>query len=205
MHLFEDLFTLGRSGKLVTRVQQRSRVVNAANMTQGIRARRGDGTFGEAVPGANIVVVPDFHVGREPAATIEIGVEVKILHKAMIKQIDRVMNDLQNQAWQFRRGGNQAICVALIGINHAPYAVSYEGERAFRTDGQANRHPIQEAPEAERRLMHHVSGLYDEFIILRYAAINESPFPFSWVNVQQTSLDYAASLVRLSVLYDQRF
>jgi len=52
--------------------------------------------------------------------------------------------------------------------------------------------------------MHHVSGLYDEFIILRYEATNESPFPFSWVNAEQTSLDYAASLVRLSVLYDQR-
>ncbi|MER3631968.1 MAG: hypothetical protein C4325_07265 [Blastocatellia bacterium] len=131
MHLFEDLVTLGRSSKLVTRVQQPSRAVNAANLAQGIRSRRGDGTFGEAVPGANIVVVPGYHVGRGPVATIEIGVEVKILHKAMIKQIDRVINDLSNQARQFRCGGNLAICVALIGINHAAYAVSYEGQRAF--------------------------------------------------------------------------
>lgn len=34
-------------------------------------------------------------------ATIEIGVEVKILAKAMIKQIDRVTGDLTKQVGQY--------------------------------------------------------------------------------------------------------
>jgi hypothetical protein len=38
----------------------------------------------------------------------------------MIKQIDRVTGDLQKQVPQFPRGGGNPICVALVGINHAP-------------------------------------------------------------------------------------
>ena len=51
-------------------------------------------------------------VARGPIATVEIGIEVKILAKAMIKQIDRVINDLRNQVVQFKRGGGNPICIA---------------------------------------------------------------------------------------------
>ena len=47
---------------------------------------------------------PGFAVARGPVATVEIGVEVKILAKAMIKQIDRVIGDLVKQVTHFRRG-----------------------------------------------------------------------------------------------------
>ena len=86
-------------------------------------------------------------------ATVEIGVEVKVLAKAMIKQIDRVCGDLIKQVAQFRKGAGNPICTAFVGVNHAAYTVGYEGDRSYRTDGKGNRHPIQEAAEAERRLV----------------------------------------------------
>jgi hypothetical protein len=138
-------------------------------------------------------------------ATVEIRSEVKILSKAMIKQIDRVIGDLQKQVTQFKRGGGNPICIAIVGINHAPYTVGYEGERAFKTDGKGNRHPYQEAPEAEKRLVADAAPHFDEFITLHYSATNDPPFPFSWFNFTQTSQNYGSSLVRLSREYDRRF
>jgi hypothetical protein len=205
MHLYEDLATLNRSSKLLPRIQANERILSTKNLRQGIRARRGDGTFGEAVPGTPVISDSGFQVARGAVATVEIGVEMKILAKAMIKQIDRVTGDLQKQIPQFKRGAGDPICVAVVGINHAPYAVGYEGDRAYRTDGKANRHPIQEATDASQRLLRDVATLYDEFILLHYSATNESPFPFSWVNVDQTSADYGAALVRISREYDRRF
>jgi hypothetical protein len=51
MHLYEDLVAVNRSPKLVDAVKNEILVLNVANRLQGIRARRGDGTFGEIVPG----------------------------------------------------------------------------------------------------------------------------------------------------------
>ncbi len=51
IHLFEDLVILGRSQLLTQRVASRARVRNVTNRVQGIRSRRGDGTFGDPVPG----------------------------------------------------------------------------------------------------------------------------------------------------------
>ncbi len=123
----------------------------------------------------------------------------------MIKQIDRVIGNLRDQVVQFRRGGEQPICVAFVGINHAPHATSYEGDRANTTDGRSNRHPIQEAAEAERRLRQNAAPDYDEFIVLHYLATNEPPFDFAWVDPVETERDYAAALVRLSREYERRF
>ena len=205
MHLYEDLVGLNRSTKLNMRVASKDGVINTANKRQGIQARRGDGTFGEIVPGETAITDPGFAVSRAIVATVEIGSEVKILAKAMIKQIDRVINDLQNQVAQFRRGAGTPICVGIVGINHAPYCTSYEGTRSFKTDGKANRHPFQEAPEAEKRLLAQAKSSYDEFIILHYSATNESPYTFSWVDYIHTSRDYGSALVRICREYDRRF
>jgi hypothetical protein len=205
MHLYEDLVDLNRSSKVVGRVQTRDCVISTRNLRQGIKARRGDGTFGEAVPGTPVITDPGYHVARGNVATVEIGAEMKILAKAMIKQIDRVSGDLQKQVPQFKRGAGNPICVALVGINHAPYAIGYEGDRATRTDGKANRHPVQEAADAAQRLMRDVAPLYDEFILLHYMATNDAPYPFSWVNLEKTEADYGAALVRISREYDRRF
>jgi hypothetical protein len=124
----------------------------------------------------------------------------------MIKQIDRVIGDLQKQVTHFRRGGGDPICVAVVGINHADYVIGYEGDRQYPTTGKASyRHPIQEAADAEGRLVAQAARDYDEFVILRFAATNDDPFPFAWVNALQTEQDYGAALVRISREYDRRF
>ena len=101
MHLYEDLISISRSPKFVEAATVRKdRVLNVQNKRRGVEARRGDGTFGEFIPGAIAINDPGYVVPRGPIATVEIGVEVKILAKAMIKQIDRVINDLRNQVTQ---------------------------------------------------------------------------------------------------------
>jgi len=155
MQLFEDLILIKRSPKLAEAViSHKNRVLNVQNKRRGVAARRGDGTLGELIPGETAITDPVYLVARGPIATVEIGVEVKILAKAMIKQIDRVINDLRNQVVQFKRGGGNPICVAVVGINHAESTVGYEGDRPFPTTGKHGfLHPFQEAPEAERRLL----------------------------------------------------
>lgn len=205
MHLYEDLVALGKSAKLQPHVATREWVVNAGNQAHGIKTRRGDGTFGEIVPGKVAISDPGYLVARGEVATIEIGVEVKILAKAMIKQIDRVIGDLQKQVSQFKRGSKNAICVGIVGVNHALYCTSYEGTRAFKTDGKSHRHPFQEAPKAEFRLRAEAAPPYDEFIFLPYSATNELPYQFTWVDYKMTLADYNSALLRISREYDRRF
>jgi len=206
MHLYEDLVAIERSEKLSATVRKRTSVLNSQNRRRGVRARRGDGTFGQIIPGETAISDPRYLVARGPIATVEIGVEVKILAKAMIKQIDRVINDLRNQVDQFRRGGGNPISVAIVGINHAARCVSYEGDRAFPTTGSGGfLHPSQEAPEAEHRLRLEAQPLFDEFLVLQFRATNEPPYPFEWVSYGDAIMDYGAALARICDRYQQRF
>jgi hypothetical protein len=206
MHLYEDLVAIKKSDRYVLFVENMSRVLNGQNKRKGIDARRGDGTFGELIVGEEPVIDPGYKVARGPVATIEIGVEVKILAKAMIKQIDRVKSDLANQVQNFkhRAGSSKPICVGVVGINHADVTTGYEGDRAYRTDGGKFKHPIQEAQQARQRLAV-VRDLYDEFLILRFKARNEEPYEFEWVNEKETRLEYGAALIRISNEYEKRF
>jgi hypothetical protein len=203
--LSEDLFGLGLSQKLALRIPSGDRIINARNTVRGINARRGDGTFGERIPNTQAVFLPSFAVGRGQIATVEIGTEVKILAKAMIKQIDRVIGDLIKQAHQFRRAGGNPICVGIVGINYAAEYTSYERDKSWQTDGRRYKHPIQEAAEAERRLVAQAKSAFDEFLILRFGARNEPPYPFTWVDRNATQLDYGAALTRVLREYDRRF
>jgi hypothetical protein len=207
MHLLEALIAVNRSPKLIeAAISKKDRVLNAQNKRRGVAARRGDGTFGEIIPGEIAIADPGYLVARGPIATAEIGIEVKVLAKAMIKQIDRVINDLRNQVAQFKRGGGHPICVAVIGINQAESTIGYEGSRSFPTTGkQGFLHPFQEAGEAERRLRSEAAQDFDEFIVLRFKATNAPPYSFEWVNYNETRLDYAAALSRISARYQQRF
>ena len=206
MHLYEDLVKVSRSSKLIAAVQTKQRVLNVQNKLQGIEARRGDGTFGELIPGQEAITDQGYVVSRGPVATVEIGTEVKILAKAMIKQIDRVISDLRNQVQQFRKGNGRPICIAVVGLNHAERSTSYEGTRVFTTTGHGGYlHPIQEAQTAEARLIAGAKPAFDEFLILRFAATNAPPFPFCWINQRETELDYAAILTRISSKYQRRF
>lgn len=204
-YLYEDLRKLDKSPLLSQRIDARSRVVNTANQTIGKVSRRGDGAFGERVPVALAINDPGFLVARGPLSAIEIGAEAKIMAKAMIKQIDRVIGDLKRQVEEFRRNSNP-ICVAVVGVNHALVYTSFEGERNFTTDGTGKyKHPSQEAVEAIRRLESLARPLFDEFLLLRYASTNVAPFSFQWVDEQKTLLEYSALLTRVSNLYSQRF
>jgi hypothetical protein len=206
MHLYEDLVAINRSSKLVEGIRQRIRVLNVENRRHGIKARRGDGTFGEIIPGESPIVDAGFTVARGTIATVEIGVEVKILAKAMIKQIDRVITDLCNQVVQFRKNGDNPICVGIVGVNRAEKYVSWEGgDRSYPTTGRGGYlHPVQEAIEAERRLRELAAPVFDEFLILRYVATNEPPYPFAWTDFEGTTRDYAAVLTRISSKYQRR-
>lgn len=206
MHLYEDLVAIKKSDRYVLSVESMSRVLNVQNRRKGIDARRGDGTFGELIVGEEPTIDPGYKVARGPVATIEIGVEVKIILKAMIKQIDRVKSDLANQVLNFklRAGSSRPICVGIVGINYADVATGYEGDRATRTDGRRHKHPIQEAEQARQRLLP-IRDLFDELVILRFRARNEEPYEFEWANEKETRLDYGAALIRISNEYEKRF
>jgi len=204
-YLYEDLVALGKSEKLIARVQRHDRVVNLKNVMVGKPARRGDGTFGELVPAVVAVIEKGLLVGRGPVATIEIGAETKILAKAMIKQIDRVIGDLIKQVTHFKSGGGNPICVAFVGINFAEQYVSFEGRKKWATDGKRYKHPIQEAAQAEQRLADKARPAFDEFQFLRFRATNMKPFPFEWVDLANTELEYSSVLTRISREYDRRF
>ena len=205
MHLYEDIYDVGKSIAFRQHVEGHQSVLNVENRRTGIKARRGDGTFGELIPTVTPIVDKGFKVARGPVANIEIGIEVKILAKAMIKQVDRVIGDLVKQVGQFKKGGGSPICVGIVGINSAPVTTSYEGSRAYPTDGRAFLHPIQEAKAAEKRLVEEAKSAFNEFLILRYRATNVPPYPFEWVDLHATELDYGAILIRISREYDRRF
>src|SRR6266404_8944277 len=188
--LYEDLVSLGKSDKIAGRVNKHERVVNLANRTVGRPSRRGDGTFGELVPTAVAITEAGLLVARGEVANIEIGTETKILAKAMIKQIDRVIGDLIRQVEEFKRTGGSPICVGIVGVNCAPTYTSYEGERQWPTDGKKHKHPMQEAAEAERRLINRAAEKFDEFQILRFRATNVATFPFGWMDLEKTSKEY---------------
>ena len=203
--LYEDLFTLGKSSNLVSRIIKREHVVNAANKAVGRKSRRGDGTFGELVPTTVAITESGFTVARGEIANIEIGAETKILAKSMIKQIDRVVGDLVRQVEQFKKTGGNPICVGIVGINRASEYTSYEGTREYPTDGKKEKHPIQEASAAETKIINDAAKYFDEFQILQFRATNNPPFPFEWVNQAQTEKEYSALLLRLSREYDKRY
>ena len=205
-YLYEDLYELNQSPKFRARAGQGSVVLNAKNQTHGVKHRRGDGSFGAIVPGEPPIRDVGFHVGRGPLATIQIGIEVKILAKAMIKQIDRVVGDLQRQAEQFRLSNPQVIAVGIVGVNHASTYRSFEGpDRHYDTGkGKSSSHPIQEAPTAIERLIEaHAS--FDEFLIFRFKATNRGDFPFDWVDATEARRDYSSALVRVAGAYEHRF
>ncbi len=205
--IFEDLYDVGQSQKYVERVDARSRVLNPKARSPGIKARRGDGSFGRLIPSEPVTKEPGFTVARGPTANVEVGAEVKIVAKAMIKQIDRVINDLNNQAAQFKaKGGEKAITVAVVGVNHASVYTSYEKDRIFTTDGTATyRHPIQEADAAKDALRAEAAAAFDEFIVLDFEVTNARPFSFKWRNEPKTRREYAAAVTRILDRYDDRF
>jgi len=204
--LLEDLYDLGRSAKFCAAVQTQSRVANRRNKQVGRTKRRGDGTFGEKVPHVVPGLPPGLSVAIGDVATIEIGTEVKIMAKAMVKQLDRVGGDMEKQVAAFRKHGEEPICVGIIGINRSPRYTSYERKAEWPTDGKEYKHPIQEADEVEARLRARLEHTwFDELIILRFEVTNTPPYPFKWADLKNTESHYGAALLRISREYERRF
>jgi hypothetical protein len=206
--LYEDLVDLGRTSdrfpELVSRVDSGRNVLNTLNLVKGQRllqgktGRRGDGTFGELVPGEMPVPHPGFSVRRGPVANVEIGIEMKVVAKAMAKQLDRVISGVRHQADVFRKLNTNAITIAIIGINYADVYDSYEGERVFTGK------PSKEAQRTYERLEREVDNV-DELILLPFKATNRDPFPFEWHNPTDVAQRYNAALVRIGNLYRTKF
>ncbi|MHB8631131.1 MAG: hypothetical protein ACYC9W_04300 [Candidatus Limnocylindria bacterium] len=204
-YLYEDLYDLGESPEFRQRVDAKRRVLNPRNVSPGIHVRRGDGSFGTPVPGSQPASVPGFVVARGTTAEVEIGAEVKILAKAMIKQIDRVMNDLRSQASHLQAKSPRALTIGIVAVNFADHYISHEGERRYPTDGSGgNPHPSQEGPKAELRLRA-VQDRFSEFLQIGFRATNEPPYPFELVAPARVENDYGSILVRLSREYDRLF
>jgi len=198
--LYEDLVVLGRS-VLEKGVRSNRFVVNTSNLVKGRRGRRGDGTFGELIPGEEPKPETGFQVLRGPVASILIGAEVKILAKSMIKQIDRVINDLLSQARTFKEQTESAVTVGIVGVNFSDSYTSYEGDRQYPADPA----PVREASAAVERITHsRVREGFDELLFMKFRATNVPPYPFEWLNQRETEQEYAAALVRISSHFSQR-
>ena len=157
------------------------------------------------MPHIDPVSVPGLAVAFGEVATIEVGAEVKVLAKAMRKQLDRVCTDLTNQVTEFKKSGGQPICVGIVGVNWAQSYTGYEGRKSWPTDGRKYPHPSQEAKQVEHDLIDRVKNKFDEFLLIPFKATNTRPFAFSWVNQKQTENEYGAALVRISIKYESQF
>lgn len=217
LELYEDLYVRARArngaSDFVTRVDAVQSVVNPRNSNYGSAARRGDGTLGELMHGAAVVSEPGFVIKRGSTVISEIGVEVKILAKAMIKQLDRVVGDLVKQVAEFQvKGGSKPpISVGLVGVNHSKEFLSYEGSSTYLADGtrQPNgktyARPCDEASRAKHELLAKAKPAFFEFLILEFEATNMQPYSFRWVDPKKTHDEYNALLSRLAYEYEARF
>jgi hypothetical protein len=200
-YLYEDLQTLRQSTKLVKRIRNGEVAVNTGNQIKGKKGRRGDGTFGRVVPGSPLVGTLGWVVPRGLVAHLEIGAEVKIGSTKLIAQVDRVINDLSNQAQIFRRHNPNVVGVGIVGVNHADTYVNWEKDRPF----PAKTPPSREASDFASRIEQAVGNLYDELLILKFKATNIEPYDFQWLNLRETEQLYGSALVRISAEYERRF
>jgi len=213
LHLYEDLLGMGRSSLYAGRVEAGTHVVNTANRIKNKTVRRGDGTFGELVPTEVSKSVKPFFVRRGPTATLEIGVECKIISVAQSRQIDRVVNDLRGQLASFKTMNQDAVSIAIVGVNRAPIYRSVEGAnkpqsewKVTLTDGRGSKlHPSQEADRTISTLKDRVFRHFDEFLILEFEASNIDPYNFSWSNEKEVRSLYSSALTRIARSYASRF
>ena len=98
-------------------------------------------------------------------------------------------------------------CIRRVLEDSAP---GREAVFASRTLQDAILRNLQVLCESTQRIdelyrQRHPEIEFDEFLILRFKATNSPPYPFEWHNSNETRLDYAAVLSRISARYLQRF
>ncbi len=160
--LYEDLLALRESATLIQGIVDRSLVVNTRNRRIGVVARRGDGTFGPRVAVKPAITADGFSVARGEVSTVEIGIEVKIVSKAMQKQRDRVNGDLAKQVAAFQTKANNPVCVGVVGINWSDRYTNYDGGRTYPTNGRRDPHPVQQAEGTEAWLKASLARIIQE-------------------------------------------
>lgn len=203
-HLYEDLSDHGGSQAFNQRVETGACVVNVSGTTRGVDVRRGDGTFGAVVPGSVVVTVKGFAVRQGMVALTHIGAEFKIIATAHLKQIDRVLQDLTGSAVSLKEQSTSAITVGFAAVNYSERWTGMEGTRSFPVE-RTPRRAVEASDETSRRLLQLAKPAFDEFVLLKFQATNQEPFPFSWLNAAGIAADYGAVLVRLGALYEKRF
>ena len=204
LHLYEDLFDHGNSKSYNDRVTAATCVVNVDGSTRGVKTRRGDGTFGATVPTSVSTAAPGFTVRQGMVALTHIGAEFKIIATAHLKQIDRVLNDLTGSATSLKEKSEQAITVGFAAVNYSEHWTGMEGTRSFPVKRTPKR-AVEASDETSRRLLEIARPAFDEFVLLKFRATNQEPFPFSWLNAAGTAADYGAALIRIAALYEKRF
>jgi len=137
-------------------------------------------------------------------ALTHIGAEFKIVATAHLKQIDRVLQDLTGSAVSLKEKSASAITVGFAAVNYSEGWTGMEGTRSFPVVRKPHR-ALQESEETSRRLLETARPAFDEFVLLKFKATNQPPFPFSWLNSSGTASDYGAAVVRIADLYDRRF
>ncbi len=200
--LFEDLFDHSDSPGYAQHVRTLRGLANRGGRIHTPRAiRRNDSVLGKPPAGIGSRKTPrGFSVPEGPVAEPRIGCEVKILAKSQLKQIDRVINDLDGFAQRMKSLNRRCINVAIIGVNHEANYVGYEGSRAFRHELRE-----QEPKTVIQRIKDQLLRRYDELLILQFRATNQRPYPFNWLDPRRVELDYGAALTRISELYQRRF
>lgn len=203
-HLYEDLLEHAGSNKFNERVESGKCAVNIDGSTRGVNVRRGDGTFGMIVPAHAPQHVKGFAVLQGMVALTQIGAEFKIVTTAHLKQIDRVITDLTGSAVSLKTKSPKAITVGFAAVNYSENWTGIEGTRTFPVQRKPQK-AMLESDETSRRLLELARPAFDEFMLLRFKATNQSPYPFEWLNEANTTADYAAALVRIAHEYDERF
>jgi len=199
--LFEDLLHHSVSFLYNDHVQNGFGVVNRGGQVRGKILRRNDSVFGRPPAGVETLPpLPPNLVREGHVAEPRIGCEVKIIAKAQLKQIDRVINDLSGFALRMKALNAKCINLGLIGVNHEPNYVGFEGERQFK-----GRLGSREPTVVSARLREHLVGRYDELLVVGFRATNQPPYPFLWLNQKGVELDYGAVLTRVGELYQDRF
>src|SRR5574341_1276501 len=176
--LFEDLFMHQVSEIYQDHVRRAMGVVNSGGRIQTPRAiRRNDSVFGKPPAGANLnLPEKGFSIREGPVAEPRIGCEVKILAKSQQKQIDRVISDLDNFGLRMKSLSPKCINVAIVGVNEESDYVGHEGRRAFKHKLRS-----QEPLQVIAKVREHLLDRYDELLVMRFRATNQTPYPFDWV------------------------
>lgn len=84
--LFDDLYLLDTASRFRLDIDAGRVVLNPKGVSPGLRSRRGDGSLGPIVPGHSPQPYAGHAIPIGPTAEVDIGAEVKIVAKAMIKQ-----------------------------------------------------------------------------------------------------------------------